>query len=91
MVATLSNLGRVAVITLALLLSACTPQHYYIRQRQTLLHGSDAAIFAGCVRGVIRWHHERTGHWPEYAAVTELCTGVQKSFMENMEGIPDDA
>jgi hypothetical protein len=72
------------VAVLLLLLTACVPQapHYYLHQRQTLLLGSDAALYAGCVRGVIRWHYERTGHFPDYARVEELCAGVQKSFME---------
>lgn len=80
-----------SLLTLTLLLSACTaPQtQHYMHYRQTLLHGSDAALYVGCVRGVIRWHHARTGHWPEYRQVEELCVGVQKSFTDETEGKAD--
>jgi hypothetical protein len=70
------------LLVIALLLSACMPTQHYIHQRQTLLFGSDSAIYAGCVRGVIRWQVARTGNYPIYADVQALCTNVQKSFME---------
>lgn len=66
------------------LTSCVRPKRYYVNTRQTLLFGTDAATYAGCVRGVIRWHHDRTGQWPAYAQVEELCAGVQKSFTEEM-------
>lgn len=73
------------ILALCLILSACAPpKHYYIQQRQTLLFGSDAAIYYGCVRGVIRWQHDRTGQWAEYSLVQAVCTDVQRSFQKDM-------
>lgn len=78
-------------LLLVILLTSCVrPRHYYVTTRQTLLYRSDAAIYAGCVRGVIRWHHDRTGQWPEYKVVEELCSGVQKSFTEELHGESND-
>lgn len=79
------------LLSIALLLSACIPrqQTHYIRQHQTLLYGSDAAIYAGCVRGVIRWHYSLTRQWPDLRQVAELCDGTQKSF-EPRTGAGDD-
>lgn len=73
------------LVLVALLLSACIPrqQTHYIHQHQTLLYGSDAAIYAGCVRGVIRWHKQRTGQYPDLAMVQSLCVGVQDSFRDH--------
>lgn len=70
------------IILTALLLSACVPsrQIYHIDHRHTLLQGSADAIYAGCVRGVIRWHHATTGQWVALNEVALLCDDVQRSF-----------
>jgi cytochrome bd-type quinol oxidase subunit 1 len=72
----------VKLFIVALLLAACVPPTPYMHQRQNLLYGSDAAIYAGCVRGVIRWHVRETGRYPTYAHVEALCNEVQKSYQE---------
>jgi hypothetical protein len=72
----------VKLLVIALLLAACMPPTPYIHQRQNLLYGSDSAIYAGCVRGVIRWHVRETGRYPAYGDVEAMCTNVQKSYME---------
>lgn len=65
-----------------LLLTACaTPTRVYpLQVRQTLLHGSDAAITQGCVRGVIRWHAMHTGAYPALLDVALFCEDVRRSF-----------
>lgn len=62
------------------ILSTCQPKRYAIQQHQTLLFGSDEAIYAGCVRGVLRWHYERTGAWLTPEEVQLFCIDVQRSF-----------
>ena len=79
------------LLAILLLLSSCVPsQRYYMHTRQTLLHGSDAAIYAGCVRGVIRWHFDHAKRWPTQAAVEDHCLDVQKSFMDELRDVPSD-
>lgn len=63
--------------------AGCAPTQDRMPVRQHLLYGSEAALYAGCVRGVIRWHHAYTGHWPWLAQVEALCTDVQKSFIDD--------
>jgi hypothetical protein len=68
-----------------LLLTACyAPPHYSLQVRQTLLHGSDAAILAGCQRGVIRWHRLASGQYPRLADVGIFCEDVRRSFQDEI-------
>ena len=83
---------RTTLLALSLLLlSACVPrgQIHTIDHHHTLLHGSADAIYAGCVRGVIRWHYALTGRWPNLTQVAELCNDTQQSF-ETRPGAGDD-
>jgi hypothetical protein len=69
----------------AVLLTACTaPPHYSLQVRQTLLHGSDAAIVAGCRRGVIRWHRLASGEYPRLIDVGIFCEDVRRSFQDEI-------
>jgi len=73
------------LIALCLILTACyAPPRYSLQVRQTLLHGSDAAIMQGCVRGVIRWHHIHTGAYPALVDVGILCEDVRRSFQDEI-------
>jgi hypothetical protein len=73
-----------------ILLSACTvPRYYPLHVRQTLLHGSDAAIQQGCVRGVIRWHKVITEAYPPLDTVALFCEDVRRSFQQELTGEGD--
>lgn len=76
----------ITLALVALLLSACIPsqQTYTIDHRRTLLHGSDDALFDGCVRGVIRWHYAVTGQWVTLDDVAAMCDEVQRSFDDEL-------
>ena len=76
----------ITIALVALLLSACVPsrQTHAIDHRRTMLHGSDDALFDGCVRGVIRWHHATTGQWVALDDVAVMCDEVQRSFDDEL-------
>jgi hypothetical protein len=76
---------QVKFLLSAILITACTaPPHYSLRVHQSLLHGSDAAIMAGCQRGVLRWHRLASGEYPRLIDVGIFCEDVRRSFEDEI-------
>lgn len=64
----------------AMLLASCVyigPDNPTI---EPLPFGQDEAIYAGCVRGIIRWHHNQTGNYPSLDIVHHHCENTRRSY-----------
>jgi len=64
----------------AMLLASCVyigPDNPTI---ETLPYGQDEAVYAGCVRGVIRWHYNTTGSYPSLDIVHRHCEEIRRSY-----------
>lgn len=73
-------MNRVTLYLISLLFAGCMVIGDDMPIIEPLPYGQSEALYAGCVRGIVRWQHDLTGVYPQLDAVHRHCEAMRRSF-----------